>query len=99
MSPEDAPTIFVIDDDDGVRASILGLLKAEGLQSEGFAGPQEFLNSTRPERPGCLILDVRFPGISGLDLQDKLAKMGVQIPIIFITAHGDIPNRHSHGMG
>jgi FixJ family two-component response regulator len=91
MTPEDAPTIFVIDDDDGVRASILGLLKAEGLQSEGFAGPQEFLNSTRPERPGCLILDVRFPGISGLDFQDKLAKMGVQIPIIFITAHGDIP--------
>lgn len=91
MTSEGAPTVFVIDDDDAVRTSIQGLLKAEGLRSEGFTTPQEFLNGTRPEGPSCLVLDVRFPGVSGLDFQDKLAKMGVQIPIIFITAHGDIP--------
>ena len=91
MTSEGAPLVFVIDDDDAVRTSIQGLLKAEGLRSEGFTTPQEFLNATRPEGPSCLVLDVRFPGVSGLDFQDKLAKMGVQIPIIFITAHGDIP--------
>lgn len=91
MTSDGAPTVFVIDDDDAVRTSIQGLLKAEGLRSEGFTTPQEFLNDTRPEGPSCLVLDVRFPGVSGLDFQDKLAKMGVQIPIIFITAHGDIP--------
>ena len=91
MTSEGAPLVFVIDDDDAVRTSIQGLLKAEGLRSEGFTTPQEFLNGTRPEGPSCLVLDVRFPGVSGLDFQDKLAKMGVQIPIIFITAHGDIP--------
>lgn len=91
MALENSPTVFVVDDDDGVRASIQGLLKAEGLRSEGFATPQEFLESTRPDGPSCLLLDVRFPGGSGLDFQDKLARMGVPIPIIFITAHGDIP--------
>ena len=91
MASEGAPTVFVIDDDDGVRASIQGLLKAEGLPSKGFATPQQFLDSTLRDGPSCLILDVRFPGVSGLDFQDKLAEMGVQIPIIFITAHGDIP--------
>jgi len=74
-----------------MRAAIQGLLKTEGLRSEGFATPQEFLSSNHLDKPGCLVLDVRLHGVSGLDLQRKLTEMGLQIPIIFITAHGDIP--------
>jgi FixJ family two-component response regulator len=91
MSSSSAVTVFIIDDDAGVRASIEGLLKTEGLRSEGFATPQEFLNSKHMDNPGCLILDVRLHGVSGLDFQRKLTEMGLQIPIVFITAHGDIP--------
>ena len=91
MSCSDAPTVFIIDDDAAVRASIQGLLKTEGLRSEGFANPQEFLNCNHLDSPGCLVLDVRLRGVSGLDFQGKLTQMGLQIPIVFITAHGDIP--------
>jgi FixJ family two-component response regulator len=91
MTPASAPTVFVIDDDAGVRASIQGLLKSVGLRSESFPTAQEFLCSKRPDGPCCLVLDVRLPGLNGLDLQRKLAETGVQIPIIFITGHGDIP--------
>jgi FixJ family two-component response regulator len=91
MTSEDSPTVFIVDDDDAVRASIQGLLKSEGLRSEGFATPQEFLTSKRLDGPSCLVLDVRLRGVSGLDFQHKLREMGIQIPIIFITAHGDIP--------
>jgi FixJ family two-component response regulator len=91
MSASDAPTVFIIDDDAAVRAAIQGLLKTEGLRSEGFATPQEFLNSSHLANPGCLVLDVRLRGVSGLDFQGKLTQMGLQIPIVFITAHGDIP--------
>jgi FixJ family two-component response regulator len=91
MTSGDVATVFIVDDDAGVRAAIRGLLKAEGLKSEGFATPKEFLNSQLPEGPSCLILDVRLPGGSGLDFQHKLMEMGVHIPIVFITAHGDIP--------
>jgi len=91
MSAPGTPTVFIIDDDAGMRAAIQGLLKTEGLRSEGFATPQEFLSGSRLDRPGCLVLDVRLHGVSGLDLQGKLTEMGLQIPIIFITAHGDIP--------
>jgi FixJ family two-component response regulator len=91
MTPASAPTVFVIDDDTGVRASIQGLLKSVGLRSESFGTAQEFLCSKRPDAPCCLVLDVRLPGVNGLDLQRKLAETGVQIPIIFITGHGDIP--------
>lgn len=86
-----APTVFIIDDDDGVRASIGGLLKSVGLRSESFASAQDFLKYKRADGPSCLVLDVRLPGISGLDFQRELHKAGVQIPIIFITGHGDIP--------
>jgi FixJ family two-component response regulator len=91
VSASDTPTVFIIDDDAAVRAAIQGLLKTEGLRSEGFATPQEFLNSNQLNTPGCLVLDVRLRGVSGLDFQGKLAEMGLQIPIVFITAHGDIP--------
>jgi FixJ family two-component response regulator len=91
MTPAGAPTVFVIDDDAAVRASIQGLLKSVGLRSESFGTAQEFLRSKRPDGPSCLVLDVRLPGINGLDFQRELANTGVQIPIIFITGHGDIP--------
>jgi FixJ family two-component response regulator len=91
MTSAAAPTVFVVDDDDLVRASIQGMLKSVGLRSETFGTPQEFLRSERPDGPSCLILDVRLPGISGLDFQRELADAGMRIPIIFITGHGDIP--------
>jgi len=74
-----------------VRASIQGMLKSVGLRSETFGTAQEFLRSKRTDGPSCLILDVRLPGISGLDFQRELADAGIRIPIIFITGHGDIP--------
>jgi FixJ family two-component response regulator len=86
-----APTVFIIDDDAGVRTAIAGLLKSVGLRSEIFATAQEFLQSTRPDGPSCLVLDVRLPGMNGLDVQRKLAGASEPIPIIFITGHGDIP--------
>jgi FixJ family two-component response regulator len=91
MTPAPAPTVFVVDDDDLVRASIQGMLKSVGLRSETFGTPQEFLRSKRPDGPSCLVLDVRLPGVSGLDFQHELAQAGIRIPIIFITGHGDIP--------
>jgi len=91
MMPAGAPTVFVIDDDTLVRASIQGLLKSVGLRSEVFATTQDFLRSKRPDGPSCLILDVRLPGINGLDFQRELADADILIPIIFITGHGDIP--------
>lgn len=91
MTPAAAPTVFVIDDDDLVRTAIQGMLKSVGLRSETFGTPQEFLRSKRPEVPSCLVLDVRLPGVSGLDFQRELADAGIRIPIIFITGHGDIP--------
>ncbi len=87
----DGPTVFVVDDDALVRAAIQGMLKSVGLRSKTFGTPQEFLDSKRGDGPSCLVLDVRLPGISGLDLQRKLIEAGVRIPIIFITGHGDIP--------
>jgi FixJ family two-component response regulator len=91
MTPASAPTVFVVDDDDLVRASIQGMLKSVGLRSETFGTAQEFLRSKRTDGPSCLILDVRLPGISGLDFQRELGDAGIRIPIIFITGHGDIP--------
>lgn len=85
------PTVFVVDDDALVRAAIQGMLKSVGLRSETFGTPQEFLDSKRLNGPSCLVLDVRLPGVSGLDLQRKLTETGIRIPIIFITGHGDIP--------
>jgi FixJ family two-component response regulator len=86
-----APTVFVIDDDAAVRAAIQGLLKSIGLRSHCFGTTQEFLSNKRPDGPSCLVLDVRLPGVNGLDFQRELADAGIRIPIIFITGHGDIP--------
>jgi FixJ family two-component response regulator len=91
MMPAGAPTVFVVDDDTLVRASIQGLLKSVSLRSEAFATAQEFLRCKRPDGPSCLILDVRLPGVNGLDFQRQLADADILIPIIFITGHGDIP--------
>src|SRR5258708_5595470 len=91
MTPTGAPTVFVIDDDDLVRAAIQGLLKSVGLQAETFGTAQQFLRCKRPDGPSCLVLDVELPEVSGLDFQRQLAESGVRIPIIFITGHGDIP--------
>jgi FixJ family two-component response regulator len=90
MTPS-APTVFVVDDDALVRSSIAGMLKSVGMRAETFETPQEFLRSKRADAPSCLVLDVRLPGVNGLDFQRELADAGVRIPIIFITGHGDIP--------
>ena len=84
-------TVFIIDDDAGMRAAIEGLLESVGLPFESFGSAREFLDRRRAGGPCCLVLDVQLPGESGLDFQRKLAEAGVEIPIVFITAHGDIP--------
>jgi len=91
MTSEDTLTVFVIDDDAAVRASIQGLLKSVNLRSEAFGTAEEFLHRKRPDGPGCLVLDVRLPGVNGLEFQRELADAGIRLPIIFITGHGDIP--------
>jgi FixJ family two-component response regulator len=83
--------VFVIDDDPSFRRSIEMLIESSGLRVQTFSSAEEFLRSRRPDAPACLLLDVRLPHLSGLDLQRELTKAGVQIPIIFITGHGDIP--------
>ena len=91
MTPAGSPTVFVIDDDADVRAAIQGMLKSVGLRSQSFGTAQEFLRSKQPDGPTCLVLDVRLPGVNGLDFQRELADAGIPIPIIFITGYGDIP--------
>jgi FixJ family two-component response regulator len=88
---DDTPVVFIVDDDATVRRSVQDLLSSVALRSEAYASPQEFLESERVSGPGCLVLDVRFPGTSGLDFQRELVQAGVSLPIIFITGHGDVP--------
>jgi FixJ family two-component response regulator len=88
---EAAPVVFVVDDDPSVRRAIKRLVESVGLRVDLFGSAQEFLRSERPNSPNCLVLDIRLPGMSGLDFQRELAEAGIHIPIIFITAHGDIP--------
>jgi FixJ family two-component response regulator len=90
MSETDA-MVFVVDDDGPVRESLKNLIRSVGLRVELFASAQEFLRSKRPDLPSCLVLDVRLPGLSGLDLQRRTSDAGIEIPIVFITGHGDIP--------
>jgi FixJ family two-component response regulator len=85
-----APIVFVVDDDPSVRRAIKRLIGSVGLQVETFGSAPEFLSANRSEGPGCLVLDIRLPGISGLDFQRQLAQANLHIPIIFITAHGDV---------
>src|SRR5260370_37943827 len=91
MSTQDVPTVFIVDDDIDVRESLQELLESVGLHSKSFGTAQEFLSSARSDGPSCLVLDVRLPGISGLDLQHELKRGKVSIPIIFLTAHADVP--------
>jgi FixJ family two-component response regulator len=83
--------VFVVDDNAPVREAVTSLLKSVGLRVETFGSAQEFLAGDRPDAPACLVLDVRLPGLSGLDLQRELAEADIHIPIVFITGHGDIP--------
>ena len=85
------PTVFIVDDDDAVCDALGMLLRASGMSVETFNSAQAFLNIYRPQRTGCLLLDIRMPGMSGLDLQDELHKRRYVIPIVFLTGHGDVP--------
>jgi FixJ family two-component response regulator len=91
MSAGDVPTVFIIDDDAGMRESIHDLVDSVGLHAKSFATALEFLSGEWRDGPGCLVLDVRLPDTSGLDLQQELSRAGARIPIIFITGHADIP--------
>jgi len=91
MTPAAEATVFVVDDDARMRAAMERLLKSVGLRAESFATPQDFLRREPPDGPSCLVLDVRLPGMSGLDVQRRLIDSGIYIPIIFISGHGDIP--------
>ncbi len=88
---ENTPTVFLVDDDEAVRDSLGLLMKSVSLNSQSFASADEFLGQYEPECPGCLILDIRMPGMNGMELQQKLIEMRAILPIIFITGHGDIP--------
>jgi two-component system, LuxR family, response regulator FixJ len=90
MQPQ-PPTVFVVDDDEGVRNSLRFLLKSVGLTTRALSSASEFLDTYKPSQPGCLVLDVRMPGMSGLELQQQLNLRGATIPVIFITGHGDVP--------
>lgn len=89
--PEPKAIVFVVDDDESVRESLVNLIRSAGLRVETFASAQQFLASPRAGVPSCLVLDVKMPGLSGLDLQQRLAEVNIEIPIVFITGHGDIP--------
>ena len=91
MKSAEVPTVFIVDDDRGMRQSIQDLVESVGLRAESFATGGEFLKRKPTDDPSCLVLDVRLPQMSGLDFQRQLAEAGMQIPIIFVTAHGDVP--------
>lgn len=85
------PTVFVVDDDAAMREALSSLIRSVDLEAETFGSAAEFLRAKLPDAPSCLVLDVRLPGVSGLDFQGELAKSGIHIPVIFVTGHGDIP--------
>jgi FixJ family two-component response regulator len=91
MKAADIPTVFIIDDDRSMRQAVQDLVESVGLRAESFAAGEEFLAKGRTNGPSCLVLDVRLPQMSGLDFQNRLTESGMQVPIIFITAHGDVP--------
>ncbi|HEV8247728.1 MAG TPA: response regulator, partial [Polyangiaceae bacterium] len=88
---EHAAVVFVIDDDPSMLRSLASLLRSVGLEARVFSSAPEFMRAQRPDAPGCLVLDVRLPGMSGLAFQQELAKAGIALPVIFITGHGDVP--------
>ena len=87
-----AATVYVVDDDDGMRRALSLLLNTVGYKTAAFASPKEFLDKFKPDAAGCLVLDIRMPGMSGLELQQHLNRMGSMLPVIFITGHGDVPD-------
>ena len=89
--PEPEPTVFIVDDDEAMRDALDTLIRSVGMRTSLHASADEFLAAYDPEQPGCLVLDERMPGMSGLDLQDALAEQGIKLPVIIITGHGDIP--------
>lgn len=89
--PDSDATVFVVDDDPGVLQAVAGLVRSTGLNVQTFRSAQEFLARAPNDAPGCLVLDVRLPGLSGLDLQSRMADLGLEIPIVFLTGHGDVP--------
>ena len=89
MSSE--PTVFIVDDDDAVRRFLTGLIRSIDLKVEDYASAQDFLDAYRPGRPGCLLLDVRMPGMSGLELQRELAERAIELPVVILTGHGNVP--------
>jgi len=86
-----SPVVFIVDDDDAVRESLEFLMKSIDQSAESFASAKDFLNAYNPDRPGCLLLDIRMPGMSGIELQEELRRRSIHIPVIFITGHGDVP--------
>jgi FixJ family two-component response regulator len=88
---QDLPTVFVVDDDEAVRLALASLFRSVSLRAECFGSTAEFMRAKRPDAPSCMVLDVRLPGLSGLDFQAELEKSGIRIPIVFITGYGDIP--------
>jgi two-component system response regulator FixJ len=86
-----SPTVFIVDDDEAVRSSLRMLIRSVGLQARAFGLANEFLDSYDPDLPGCVVLDVRMPGMSGLEMQQELNRRGATIPVVFITGHGDVP--------
>jgi len=91
MTTRSGPVVFIIDDDADVRSSIQGLLRSAGIRSQSFETAEAFLEIEESDGPSCLVLDVSLPGVSGLELQQKLVDAGIRIPVIFLTGHGDIP--------
>ena len=90
-SQDDSPTVFVVDDDPAIRFAMQVLMESVNLRHEIFASGDEFLEQAATPRPGCLVLDIRMPGLSGLELQEELIRRGNELPVIFITGHGDVP--------
>lgn len=89
--PGEKPTVFLVDDDDAVRDSLTLLLDSAGIRTESYSTSAAFLDSYDPERPGCAVLDIRMPGMTGMELQEALQSAGIRIPIIFLTGHGNVP--------
>ncbi len=88
---EEKPVVYVVDDDPSVRKALERLLRSAGHEAKTFPSALEFLDFTHPDAPGCLVLDIKMPGLSGLELQDRLADKGISLPIVFITGHGTVP--------
>jgi len=88
---DEQPVVFVVDDDPSMRATLADVMRSVGLQVQTFASAREFMSSKLPDTPGCLVLDVRLPGQSGLDFQRTLVASGIELPVVFITGHGDVP--------